>query len=45
VLEAAFWGFVGGFALVVGAGIALVFQVPGRVVGFAVAALLSANGG
>jgi ZIP family zinc transporter len=33
VLEAAFWGFVGGFALVLGAGIALVFQVPGRVVG------------
>jgi zinc transporter, ZIP family len=33
VLEAAFWGFVGGFALLIGAGIALVATVPGRVVG------------
>jgi zinc transporter, ZIP family len=33
VLEAALWGFVGGFALVLGAVIALVVQVPGRVVG------------
>jgi zinc transporter, ZIP family len=32
VLEAAFWGFVGGAALLVGAGIALVANVPKRVV-------------
>jgi zinc transporter, ZIP family len=33
VLEAALWGFVGGFALLVGAGVALLVRVPGRVVG------------
>ena len=33
MLEAAIWGFVGGFALVLGAVIALVVQVPGRVIG------------
>jgi zinc transporter, ZIP family len=33
VLEAALWGFVGGFALLLGAGIALAVHVPGRVVG------------
>jgi ZIP family zinc transporter len=33
VLEAAFWGFVGGFALLVGAAIGVAVQVPHRVVG------------
>lgn len=33
MLEAAFWGFVGGFALLLGAGVALVVTVPERVVG------------
>src|SRR5215213_9393015 len=33
MLEAALWGLVGGLALVLGAGIALVVRVPGRVVG------------
>jgi ZIP family zinc transporter len=33
VLEAAFWGFVGGFALLVGAGLGLAWRVPSRVVG------------
>jgi zinc transporter, ZIP family len=33
VLEAALWGFVGGFALLVGAVLALTVPVPGRVVG------------
>jgi ZIP family zinc transporter len=33
VLEAAWWGFVGGFALLLGAVVALLFTVPGRVVG------------
>lgn len=33
MLEAALWGFVGGFALLLGAGMALVVHVPARVVG------------
>jgi ZIP family zinc transporter len=33
VLEAAFWGFVGGFALIVGAVLGLAFRVSSRVVG------------
>jgi zinc transporter, ZIP family len=33
VLEAAFWGFVGGFALLVGAVLGLVWRVPPRVIG------------
>lgn len=33
MLEAAWWGFVGGFALILGAGIALSVRVPGHVVG------------
>ena len=33
MLEAAFWGFVGGVALLVGAGIGLALRVPSRVVG------------
>ncbi len=33
MLEAAFWGFVGGFALLLGAAAALLVRVPGRVVG------------
>jgi ZIP family zinc transporter len=33
VLEAALWGFVGGFALLLGAGVALAVHVPARVVG------------
>jgi ZIP family zinc transporter len=33
VLEAALWGFLGGFALILGAVVALVFEVPSRVVG------------
>jgi ZIP family zinc transporter len=33
VLEAALWGFVGGFALLVGAGVALAVRVPPRAVG------------
>ena len=33
MLEAALWGFVGGFALLLGAGVALVVEVPRRVVG------------
>ena len=37
VLEAALWGFVGGFALLVGAGVALVVDVPRRVVGIVMA--------
>lgn len=37
MLEAAWWGFVGGFALLVGAGIALSVRVPGRVVGVVMA--------
>ena len=37
MLEAALWGFVGGFALLLGAGVALAVHVPGRVVGIAMA--------
>jgi ZIP family zinc transporter len=33
VLQAAFWGFVGGFALLVGAVLGLVWRVPSRVIG------------
>jgi zinc transporter, ZIP family len=33
VLEAAFWGFVGGFALLLGAGIGVALPVPQRVLG------------
>lgn len=33
MLEAAWWGFVGGVALLLGAGIGLVWRVPGRVIG------------
>ena len=33
MLEAALWGFVGGFALLLGAGVALAVRVPPRVVG------------
>ena len=33
MLEAAFWGFVGGFALLVGAGIGVALPVPQRVLG------------
>ncbi len=35
--EAAGWGFVGGAALLVGAGLGLVFRVPGRVIGLVMA--------
>jgi ZIP family zinc transporter len=37
VWEAAFWGFVGGFALLVGAGLGLIWQTPPRVVGMVMA--------
>lgn len=37
MLEAAFWGFVGGFALLVGAVIGLVVRTPPRVVGIVMA--------
>ncbi len=37
VWEAAFWGFVGGFALVVGAGLGLIWRIPPRVVGIVMA--------
>ncbi|WP_033346360.1 ZIP family metal transporter [Catenuloplanes japonicus] len=37
MLEAAFWGFVGGFALLLGAGLGLVRPVPERVVGVVMA--------
>jgi ZIP family zinc transporter len=37
VLEAAFWGLVGGIALVVGAGIALVRPIPTRAIAFVMA--------
>lgn len=33
MVEAAWWGFVGGVALLLGAGIGLVWRVPGRVIG------------
>ena len=33
MFEAAWWGFVGGVALLLGAGIGLVWRVPGRVIG------------
>jgi hypothetical protein len=33
VLEAAFWGFVGGFALLVGAAVGVAVKVPHRVLG------------
>ncbi|MFN2496925.1 MAG: hypothetical protein ABR608_13615 [Pseudonocardiaceae bacterium] len=37
VWEAAFWGFVGGFALLVGAGLGLIWRTPPRVVGIVMA--------
>ena len=37
MLEAAFWGFVGGVALLVGAAAGLVFDVPRRVIGLVMA--------
>ena len=37
MLEAAYWGFVGGFALLLGAVIALVARVPARIVGVVMA--------
>lgn len=37
MLEAAFWGFVGGIALLVGAAAGLVWRVPSRVVGLVMA--------
>jgi len=37
VLEAAFWGFVGGFALLIGAAVGLVWNVPRRVIGLVMA--------
>ena len=37
VWEAAFWGFVGGFALLVGAGLGLIWRIPPRVVGIVMA--------
>jgi ZIP family zinc transporter len=37
VLEAAFWGFVGGFALLVGAALGLVWRTPPRVLGLVMA--------
>jgi ZIP family zinc transporter len=47
VLEAAFWGFVGGAALLLGAGVALVVDVPKRVVAavmaFGAGVLISAS--
>lgn len=37
MLEATFWGFVGGFALLVGAAVGLVWRIPTRLVGLAMA--------
>ncbi len=37
MLEAAFWGFVGGFALLVGAALGLIWRTPPRVVGMVMA--------
>jgi zinc transporter, ZIP family len=37
VLEAAFWGFVGGFALLVGAAAGLLWPIPRRVIGLVMA--------
>ena len=37
MLEAAFWGFVGGAALLLGAVIGLVWTVPRRVIGLVMA--------
>ena len=37
MLEAAFWGFVGGFALLIGAAVGLVWNVPRRVIGLVMA--------
>jgi ZIP family zinc transporter len=37
VLEAAFWGFVGGFALLIGAVVGLVWRIPRRAIGLVMA--------
>src|SRR3954447_5138291 len=37
MLEAAFWGFVGGFALLVGAAVGLVWRIPRRAIGLVMA--------
>ena len=37
MLEAAFWGFVGGAALLLGAAVGLVWTVPRRVIGLVMA--------
>ncbi|MCA1705009.1 MAG: ZIP family zinc transporter, partial [Actinobacteria bacterium] len=37
MLEAAFWGFVGGFALLVGAGLGLLWRTPPKVIGLVMA--------
>jgi zinc transporter, ZIP family len=37
VLQAAFWGFVGGFALLIGAVLGLIWRTPPRVVGVVMA--------
>ncbi|MEJ7725536.1 MAG: ZIP family zinc transporter [Actinomycetes bacterium] len=37
MLEATFWGFVGGFALLIGAAVGLVWRIPTRLVGLAMA--------
>ncbi len=37
MLDAAFWGFVGGLALLVGAGLGLLWRTPPRVIGLVMA--------
>jgi len=37
MLEAAFWGFIGGFALFVGAGLGLLWRTPSKVIGLVMA--------
>jgi zinc transporter, ZIP family len=37
MLEAAFWGFVGGVALLLGAGLGLLWRTPSKVIGLVMA--------